>query len=78
MARGRASARQKKWPEKFYAVSRVTVPASNKFTLEYRCKRDLGPFAIWGPRPKNAGDVRIPLDPISLAVQGSRQRRGDP
>ena len=43
-----------------------------------RCKRDLGTPAIWGPRPKNASDVRTPLDPISLAVQGSRQRRGDP
>ena len=43
-----------------------------------RCKRDLRPPAIWGPRHKNAGDVRIPLGPISLAVQGSRQRRGDP
>ena len=44
----------------------------------YRCKRDLGTPAIWGPRPKSASDVRTPLDPISLAVQGSRQRRGDP
>ena len=37
-------------------------------------KRDLGTPVIWGPRPKNASDVRTPFDP----VQGFRQRRGDP
>ena len=45
----------------------------------YQCKRDLGTPAIWGPRPKNASDVRTPpTGPISLAEQWSCQRLGVP
>ena len=63
----------------FYTGESVrTGPESSPVRWSGACKRDLGTPAIWGPRPKNASDVRTPLDPISLAVQGSRQRRGDP
>ena len=60
----------------------VSCPAGNftesPATSLFICKRDLGTPAIWGPRPKNASDVRTPTGPISLAVQGSRQRLGTP
>ena len=59
-------------------ISPISALAITSCVTKTRCKRDLGTPAIWGPRPKNASDVGTPFDPISLAVQGSCQRRGDP